>query len=70
MNVVLQNECHPRNTIPIIMWNKRRADDAFAAHKALLLAENSAPELRKNPAWQCLRADAYENFVLAFEAVV
>lgn len=51
----------------LILFNQRRADDAFAAHAALVRMEADQPELAENPAWQSLRADAFENFALAFE---
>ena len=55
--------------IPVILYHERRAADAFAAHQALVQKEMQHPELAENPAWQVLRADAFENFVLAFERV-
>ena len=52
--------------IPVIRFDEQRANDAYLAHIALLDQERRHPSLKKNPAWQVLRADAYENFALAF----
>lgn len=52
--------------IPTFRFDERRARDAYDAHIALLDQEQRRPELAGNPAWQVLRADAYENFCLAF----
>lgn len=54
----------------IIRYDEKRATDAFAAHKALIECERMRPELRHNPAWTVLRQDAFENFTLAFEAIL
>ncbi len=53
--------------VPLILMDKTIAEAAWEAHQALLQAEARQPSLRDNPAWQCLRADAYEQFCLAFE---
>lgn len=52
--------------VPVIHFDERRASEAYQAHVALLDQERRYPSLKGNPAWQCLRADAYENFALAF----
>jgi hypothetical protein len=52
--------------IPVIRFDERRATQAYEAHIALLDQEQRFPTLKENPAWQVLRADAYENFALAF----
>ena len=56
--------------VPVIRYDEARATKAFEAHRALLFAERAKPYLRDNPAWIALRADAYENFELAFEGRV
>lgn len=57
------------DSIRLIRYNRDRAENAFAAHCALLATEAVRPDLRDNPAWVVLRQDAYENFALAFEEV-
>lgn len=52
--------------IPVIRFDEQRATNAYEAHVALLDQERRFPTLKHNPAWQVLRADAYENFALAF----
>lgn len=52
--------------IPVYRFDESRASDAYAAHTAMLDQELRFPVLKANPAWQLLRADAYEQFVLAF----
>lgn len=64
----------PRNTkpepgaqpIPVVRFDEERATNAYEAHIALLDQERRFPKLKQNPAWTVLRADAYENFALAF----
>lgn len=51
---------------PDARFDERRAAQAYEAHVALLDQERRFPQLKNNPAWQCLRADAYESFALAF----
>lgn len=53
--------------IPIMVSDVARAEDAWEAHKALIKAEVACPALADNPVWLCLRMDAYEAFVCAFE---
>lgn len=48
---------------------RRKADAAFEAHQAMLLTEVRFPALRRNPAWEILRAIAYEQFCEAFGKV-
>lgn len=55
--------------IPIIYCDERRASDAYNAHIALLMAENSDPTLKDNPFWTVLRQDAFEAFSNAFRKV-
>ena len=45
-----------------------RAQQAFAAHTALLLAEKGDRALRNNPFWTILKQDAYERFALELQA--
>lgn len=45
--------------------DERKAEQAFAAHRALLLAEVDNQSLRNNPYWILLRQDAYERFAAA-----
>lgn len=47
-------------------FDEQRATDAFKVHVALLDQERRHPELKENPAWQLIRADAYVGFVEAF----
>jgi hypothetical protein len=56
----------PNQAVPVIRFDERRATDAYEAHTALLDQERRFPRLKQNPAWQMLRADAYEAFALAF----
>lgn len=58
--------CPGQSKIPTYRFDEARARDAYDAHIALLDAEQRYPELKGNPAWQILRADAFENFALAF----
>lgn len=43
------------------------AEQAWAVHRALLIAEQSNPELRSNPLWHVHRADAFEHYSHALE---
>lgn len=54
-------------SIPVITMDVTTAQEAWAAHKALLEAEQRNPGLTDNPVWQTLRMDAYEAFYIAFE---
>jgi hypothetical protein len=45
------------------------ADDAYAAHAALVRAEKADPSLIGNPHWKALRDSAYARFRSALEAV-
>jgi hypothetical protein len=51
----------------IITAKEPQASDAFAVHQALIQAERRDPRLKRNPQWQIMRMDAYENFARAFE---
>ncbi len=51
---------------PVILWDEKRATEAWEAHQALLLTQAANPALACNPAWTVLRDDAYENFALSF----
>lgn len=53
----------------VIYCDATKADQAFAAHRALLVIEARQPELRDNPVWTMLRQDAFERFALAFQEV-
>lgn len=44
----------------------RCANDAFAAHKALIIAECCNPELRNNPYWKVIRREVYLMFETAY----
>lgn len=46
----------------------QQATWTWEAWQAVLLAEKANPSLRPNPAWQCLRMDAYERACLALDA--
>ena len=48
---------------------KHMADDAYAAHAALVRAEKADPSLIGNPHWKALRDSAYARFRSALEAV-
>lgn len=52
---------------PVILYDPVRADQAFKAHRALLLAEIANAGLAANPFWTMIRQDAYERFANAFE---
>lgn len=52
--------------VAVIRYDEARATQAYEAHVAMLDQEQRFPKLKDNPAWVCLRADAYENFALAF----
>ena len=54
------------SVVPVHRFDERRATEAYEAHIALLDQERRFPTLKNNPSWQMLRADAYENFALAF----
>lgn len=56
----------PAQPFPVIHFDETRATNAYHAHVALLDQERRYPSLKNNPAWIVLRADAYENFALAF----
>ncbi|MDR6511489.1 hypothetical protein J2792_002361 [Novosphingobium capsulatum] len=56
-------------TAPIYRIHERQANDAFAAHKALVLMEVRSPELAENPVWTAARREAFAQFVAAFEMV-
>jgi hypothetical protein len=60
------NSSPPMQGIRVIRFDETRAQQAYEAHVALLDQERRFPTLKNNPAWQVLRADAYENFALAF----
>ncbi len=49
-------------------YPKHQADDAYAAHAALVRAEQGDPSLATNPAWKALRDTAYARFRAALEA--
>lgn len=50
-------------------YPRHQADDAFAAHAAMLTAEKANPNLALNPHWKALRDTAYARFRAALEAV-
>lgn len=52
--------------VPIIQCHAEAADQAFAAHTALLQAERADPKLIANPYWQALRDAAYARFRASF----
>lgn len=53
--------------VPVITYNVRAADAAFAAHSTLIGVEASRPDLALNPYWQALRDSAFARFRAAFE---
>lgn len=53
--------------LPVLLAHEPDATDAYAVHRALVMAEKRDPTLERNPQWQCLRMDAYEAFCRAFE---
>lgn len=55
--------------IPIIEYDAQRAEQAFAAHRALLLTELRSPGLADNPQWQSVRDYAFRLFNRSFEAM-
>lgn len=60
----------PAVQVPVYRYDEARAHDAWECHQALILTEQFRPFLRENPQWQMLRADAYEQFALSFEALL
>lgn len=48
---------------------KHLADDAYAAHAALVKAEQAQPSLALNPYWTALRDSAFARFKAALERV-
>ena len=48
-------------------FTKHAADDAYAAHAALILVEKSRPDLAANPYWKALRDSAFARFRAALE---
>lgn len=59
----------PANQVPVYRYDEQRAHDAWECHRVLLLTERDRPWLRENPQWLMLRADAFEQFALSFEAL-
>lgn len=53
-------------TAPVTFFDKKKADDAFEIHRALILLEQAHPTLLNNPQWEILRRDAFERFNEAF----
>lgn len=51
----------------MIRVDAARAEHGWEVHQALVKAEAANPALRDNPAWKCLRMDAFEAFCVAFE---
>lgn len=56
-------------SVPIYRVQQRAANDAFAAHKALVLMELRSPDLVENPAWLAARREAFTQFIAAFERI-
>lgn len=54
------------NRVPIFAFDEAQADDAFAAHAALVKAERDNPRLADNEHWQALRDTAFARFLAAF----
>lgn len=54
--------------IPVIFYNEKAAERAFARHSALVKAENDDPSLAMEPAFVELRELAYTTFCRAFGA--
>lgn len=46
----------------------KQASQAWDAYKAIVLRQQQEPGLAENPYWLFIRAEAYANFCLAFEA--
>lgn len=53
----------------VILFDQRRASEAYEAHSALLRTERLVPALKRNPHWIMLRQDAFERFAEAFKAL-
>jgi hypothetical protein len=53
--------------VPVIRFNPELADEAFAAYRALRLAERSNPSLQSNEHWKALVATGFARFRAAFE---
>lgn len=60
---------HPKWDSQPGKFPKHAADDAYAAHAALVRLENEQPDLALNPCWKALREAAYARFRAALEAV-
>lgn len=52
--------------IPVIFYNEKAAERAFARHRALVKAENDDPSLAMEPAFVEMRERAYSAFQRAF----
>ncbi len=52
--------------VPVFHYDEQQAGDAYLAHVALIECELRDPALKKNAAWQILRADAFEMFCRAY----
>lgn len=53
---------------PVIRFDQRRANEAFAVYSTMLASERSNPALRRNEAWNALRDEAYRRFERQFGA--
>lgn len=55
--------------VPAFLLNEKTAEAAFEVWEALQLTERAKPYLRQNSAWQLTKQDAYNRFIMAFEAI-
>lgn len=54
-------------SVPVILFDKKQADRAFARHRALVKAEADDPSLALEPWFVEQREAAYFTFIKAFE---
>lgn len=68
MNDITKTQPVPQG-VPAFLLNEKTASAAFEVWQALQFTERAKPYLRQNAAWQLTRQDAYNRFLLAFEAL-
>lgn len=56
-------------TVPVYLFDQRKASDAWEAHSELLKLMIRNPSLRDNPVWTLLRQEAYELLCEAYKDV-
>ena len=53
-------------SVPVVLFDERKANAAWEAHSELLKAMMRNPDLRDNPVWTMLRHEAYETLCAAY----